>query len=330
MNKPSDNFDNDDPQMEHLFQLIGNRPALPEEYQKNWSAGFRAELQKVVTRRRQKLRVAVGICAVLVFGLFFSFLSPWQSDQQIRIAQLSGLSGQMRLNGEIVPTQQSATAIDSGSRIETATASFARLRYQQADIRLAENTTLYLFEDKISLTSGEIYIDSQSKKGRNILVIAKGVYIRDIGTQFLVSTSANGVISRVREGSIAVKFDAIEHIAKADSTARQIEITSNGSTRMSEIPAFGDEWDWIMNQSPAFHLDGSSALEFLQWVSDESGRPLVFASQLARETAEKTILHGDINGIHPEVAVDLVLASTQLIAEFSPTGQVLISERQTQ
>ena len=330
MNKKADNFDNDDQQMEQLFQLIGNRPALPEEYQKNWSSSFRNELQKVIAKRRQKRTVAAGLCAALVFGLFLSYFFPWQTNQQTGIAQLSAFTGEMRLNGETVTTHQAAIAIEPGSRIETATASFARLTYQQADIRIADNTTLFLLEDKISLTSGEIYIDSQVKNDTAMLVISKGVQIRDIGTQFLVSTTADGVISRVREGAIAVKIADIEHIAAASLFARQIEIPANGPVTISDIPAFGADWEWIMNQSPEFQLEGSTALEFLEWISGESGRPLVFASQLARDSAEKTILHGDISGIHPEMAVDLVLAATQLTADISTAGEVLIGIKSTQ
>ena len=80
--------------------------------------------------------------------------------------------------------------------------------------------------------------------------------------------------------------------------------------RPEQIPVTGPTWDWAVNLAPGFELEGSSLLEFLKWASREAGLELEFADNGVMAETMSARLHGSIDGLSPEQAIQSVLATT--------------------
>ena len=187
-------------------------------------------------------------------------------------------------------------------------------------------SSLRVAADGVHLLAGEIYISHVAglSPQRAITVYTPFASIRDIGTQFTVALTAEGVISTVRRGSIKVSTEDTEYTAEATgSSARRV--TVNQRQQVSSGEAQGNNWVWIYQAAPAFTLEGRSAYDFLQWSVAETGLQLRFASGSAEIYARSTILHGDISNMAPDQAVAPVLSSTHLQAQHVDAHTLVLS-----
>ena len=74
----------------------------------------------------------------------------------------------------------------------------------------------------------------------------------------------------------------------------------------------GTEWAWIVRAAPPFQVEGKTLAAFLDWVTRESGRRIEFADDRIRRSSTGTILHGSIDGLTTEEALEVILPACGL------------------
>ncbi|MCB1678322.1 MAG: FecR domain-containing protein [Halioglobus sp.] len=314
-----------------LLRIAGKREELPTTLQQRWETQFRAELNNVLDRRRQRRRrFILGVCAsaasaVLALGILLQRPAP--APLQIQVSQLRGEHALRQPDGSATPLRpQQQLAPDSV--VETGADGHVALTYGHYDLRLNRATQVALQADRIRLLAGEIYVSGQpDRPGPGALRIdtVHGV-IRDIGTQFLVTVLAQRTVTTVRRGALLISSGTAELRAAAQpGSAQRVVIEPQGHLLETQTTPSGPDWRWIYDSSPGFTLEGRSAYDFLQWSVTESGLRLEFATQSAEIHARTTVLHGDIARLDPEQAVDPVLAATDLSARRTADNRLLVS-----
>ena len=88
-------------------------------------------------------------------------------------------------------------------------------------------------------------------------------------------------------------------------------LTASGELSRRTTPIYGPEWDWILDVSPSFSLEGETLEAFLGWVSRETGWDLEFASETVAASLP-VVLHGSVDGMRPNQALEAVLPTCGL------------------
>ena len=117
---------------------------------------------------------------------------------------------------------------------------------------------------------------------------------------------------------------------EAIEAAAGVELSVGGDGQVSRrtVDAHGPIWDWILEIAPAFTLEGSELPAFLSWVSRETGREIRFSDPSTSRAAADTIVHGSIEDMRPDAALDAVLPTCGL--DYRVEGDAWILEARTQ
>lgn len=157
---------------------------------------------------------------------------------------------------------------------------------------------------RIAVDSGAVYITT-ARSG--IRVATPFGTVRDIGTRFEVRVTPGAARVRVRDGSVMLA----SHRA---GRGEQLDVTSAGAVTTGPAPTWGGEWEWTMDLTPPFTLEGASVAQFLGWVSAESGLEVRYATTAIEQRAKQTTLHGSAGALHPDVAAKAILPTAGLHA----------------
>jgi FecR protein len=316
-----DHKDPDEERLSRLLRAAGPRPPLPEDLKHSWDAHFRAELasaraQRNKLRRRSIASIAAAVVAVTA-GLFALLREPAPTAPLIQVTSITGSARWSAAQGPEMALAQ-GQLLASGEAIYTAATGYVALRWAGYDLRLNSETRVSLADDGVYLHRGELYA-SDNPAGISHIQLAittpHGV-IRDIGTQFTVKVGQEKTLATVRRGALQLQAGNTTHQARAEpGSARQISIDSAQQIDSTQVATTGSHWQWIYHARPSFELAGQSARAFLQWSVSESGLELTYDSAAAKAYAQRTELHGSIDGLDPEAAIGPVLASTDLVAE---------------
>ncbi len=323
----------DEETIKRLLQAAGRRAEIPEDTKRIWEETFRRELGVAVQKRRWRFRTITGaLCATVLLAIFYWAVPMQQSATHAQIARITDIAGSgfASIGAQQQQRLQPGSSVTPATLLQTPEKSRLAIDYANASVRLNEHTRIRVFKDYIELLSGQIYIDNNNNNLSSIRVKTSIAEIRDIGTQFSVSYSAEGLTTMVREGEILVDFgrDEYKATAKADF-AQSISISNNREVSKSRARKQGDEWDWILEVASPFAIEGRTAYDFLQWSARETGLRLDFDDHRAQLHAQRTILHGDVSTLNPNTAIEVVLATTRLTADRSEDGRlrILLSER---
>lgn len=167
----------------------------------------------------------------------------------------------------------------------------------------------------LSLGRGLVYLDIPPDDSRSnpLRVESRVGVIEHVGTQFEVMSSDQSVRIRIREGQIRLLEPAQTILGNAGT---ELLLTPGGLTQRA-IDTSSRDWLWAAALAPDYQLEGASLIDFLKWVSRESGHKLEFADTRAQAVADRTILHGSVQGQAPMDALSNVLATTSLSYEIS-------------
>ena len=185
-------------------------------------------------------------------------------------------------------------------------------------IALLDNTSIRLdggtvlrarAKDKFDLISGRVYVDSGDfySTGQVEIATASGV-ATDIGTQFLVEFHEADMTVAVREGQV--------DIADGPSSfsvlpGEQLTLRPGAPPARDTVSLSGQDWRWAIALGPAYDIDGQSVLEYLKWVSRESGLQLEFVDNDLRMAAMSVELQGSYEGLMPLESLESVLSTTR-------------------
>ena len=304
----------------HLLRLAGPRPAVPaervERIRHAVTATWRAELRRHRLRRRLVTGAAVlAAAAALVVAIRLAAPPKVEAPSP-------------KTNSAVVERVEGATPVLSAGRrlsigewIETAPDSRVALRIgDRTSMRFDVSTRARLLDAKtIELERGAIYLDTGAEPVAFEVHTRLGV-ARDIGTQFEVRLIHDSLRVRVRSGQVELRSPTTTTSVGAGS-----EVTFAGDHAATrEIPTFGPEWQWASQLATPFDIEGQPLAAFLEHISREQGWILRYSDAELAGNARKIVLHGSVYGLQPEVAVTVVLRTSNLAWEIRD-GELMVS-----
>jgi len=305
--------------VERALRRAGPRPVAPELTVARVKASIQAEWEDAVRRgagRRLRNRALIAaIAASVVLGVF----SLWTVRRDGGpIADLAAIARLELLTGDVSiqpPTESSGSGLAAGTWIDSGTNGRVALRMAgNQSVRIEVGTSLRLISSEILLLEqGEVYVDSglaEASADRTLSVRTRLGEIRDVGTQFAVELDESRMHVRVREGRVGVRQEGTTH----DATAGE-ELTLGPEAEISRraILPYGPEWDWVGSIAPTPEIHGRPLAQFLDWVTRETGRIVVFADAETATRSADIVLSGSIDGLAPLEALDAVLPTCDLV-----------------
>ena len=178
-------------------------------------------------------------------------------------------------------------------------------------LRIARGTRLEVTATGgVALEEGEAYADLPPGVARAPAFVIRTPFglVEHLGTQFDVTVNSELRI-RVREGRVRWSRSSETTTVVAGT---ELFVPHSGPTSQRAIATHGAQWSWVEALEPDYVIEDRVLMEFLQWAARESGRQLRFADEHARAVAGQTRLHGSINGLSPDKALETVLTTTSL------------------
>ena len=303
--------------LEALLRLAGPSDQIPDDIRARVYASARAELRqsaRLAPLRRWVIPVALAASLVIVALAI-------QPDAAV----------QPRLVGSVVMTVGTASAdgdaIRVGDVIDTAAGSGLSIELNNGtSLRVDEETVLKVESIKtFNLVAGRIYVDTGDRiyPRRMVTIRTPSGTATDVGTQFSVRYERATMSVAVREGRVDLSDSGESYAA---TRGDKISLRPGMSALVEQVPVSGPTWDWAVGLAPRFELEDSSLLEFLKWASREAGLELEFADAGVMTESMSAKLHGSIDGLSPEQAIQSVLATTSF--DYVIDGDRLVISKQ--
>jgi hypothetical protein len=260
--------------------------------------------------------MAAASVLAIVIGLFLGMHPESQGEMIGSLADARG--GTLEVAGRFFGhrTVAGGNAIRVGDTF-TARGAALILLTRGGTLRVAEGSVIGVAAAfQLQLERGTLYVDKPVglPTAARLRVATRAGLVEHVGTEFEVFSDDQIVRIRVREGEVRFSSAIGVQVAVAGT---QLVATSDGQVTRQAIPTYGRDWQWTVALAPEFAVEGRSLEDYLQWISRELGRPVVFADARARESAQRTILHGAIHSPATLDALDEVLSSTSLTYELA-------------
>ncbi|HXT21561.1 MAG TPA: FecR family protein [Thermoanaerobaculia bacterium] len=321
-------------QVAALLRLAGAAPALSEEElqpaREAARAVWRGRVRQRTARRQQVWTVgALAASVVAIVGVAWWMRRPVTPASPITIAALELSSGGVTVEPiPATPPRGAAPTLLAGTVLTSAADGRAALRLPGgASVRLDGSTRVRLVSPRaLALEAGALYVDSGALPGAQIEIDTPLGRVTDLGTQFEVRLAPTSAASpelrlRVREGEVRVDADGVIHRAEAGS---ELRLTPDGSAQRAAVAADDAAWQWAARAAPAPEIEGQT----LQWFLDREARELGLRWRLVEPRPERApreiVLHGSVEGLTPDEAIDVVLTGSGLRGERA-AGELLIS-----
>jgi hypothetical protein len=307
--------------IESLLRTTGRRPVVPADRAARVKARVRAhwEAERIRRSRNRRAWIVTGVAAAasittaVGLGVRQRMASPPVTMQAARVEMVVE-SAWLQPPGSASPSPlRSGDRIEVGCEVATEDRGRIALRMSRGhSVRIDAGTRVRVVSDRvIALDRGAVYVDSRGPAGApagSLEVRTPFGSIRDIGTQFEVRLE-DSLRVRVREGRIVLAGAAASSEVEA---GHELEIGEDGRATRRESAAFGAEWEWVGAVTPMLDLEGRSVQEFLDWVARERGLRLRFEGREAASAAPAIKLHGSIDGMTLEQALESVLPTCRM------------------
>lgn len=327
----SDNIENTsmakDEALERLLSQAPRRPVPSTADEAKARAAVQSEWRNVVHRQsRRRNVVRFALAATVLVAAFLSFnVFRTNGIAPVQVATIDKSFGSIYLLGErselhetsnlesVVAGQSVKTGPDSGLGVVMGTGPSLRVD-EQTRIEFMDDGTVHLY-------TGRVYVDSN--EGSIIIVTDQGV-VTHRGTQYMTAIDGTELSVSVRAGEVAI--DGAFH----DTTVTPGQlVTMRGSQRprVANIAVYGNAWNWAAEMAPSKDFDGKTVLQFLDWVSHETGLDFEFETPRAEKLASGT-LSGKLD-LPPMRALTLRMKSADLDWRIED-GVIYIRETGTQ
>jgi ferric-dicitrate binding protein FerR (iron transport regulator) len=213
--------------------------------------------------------------------------------------------------------------LNAGSDFEARGASMLAL-HDGGNVRIAPDSKFQVLSaNAIRLDRGEMYVDIPpgAHAGSSFVAITNAGEFRHVGTQFAIAVVDGATRVRVREGS--VQWSA----ADGESTlpaGTELRVDRDHHVTRGTVESSGAHWLWTEAMAPEIDIEDRPLTEFLDWVARETGRKLVIADEPTRRRVNSIFMHGNVRGLPPLQALEVVMASTSLRFDL-PTGAIRVS-----
>jgi len=318
--------DSDAAQDAALRRLLSQTPlsaAALQRVQDNVEREWRATWQQ----RRQRIRSAWA--AALVACLVLAALLVWRGPQFWRTQTVFGQFAGEALALEVqrpgwFSRPGASTVLHVGDTVRARANTAIELR-GGGWLRLRQGATVAVARrNELWLERGTAYVDLDSERfaGRLAVLTAYG-RVEHLGTQFEATVESGQLRLRVREGTVRLT-GLVEVQAMA---GEELRLAGNGKLQRAYLAPYDAAWNWVQEPPTTLEVEGQSLLRLLRWVARESGRRLEFADAQVEQIADRSILHGSIRGLSPELALRAMLATTSLSAELRADSVVVAPGR---
>ena len=304
--------------------------AVHDEWQAALKAGDRTgdgaadESKTYSAPPSQRRGWSLAIAASLVLAI--SVLSPLMFTQPIvaQVADVRGSGGYIKSSGIQAwwgarrPLTQ-GEVLKEGESIQTDAATFVRISVNNdVSVRVAGNTQLRLSKpNRFDLTNGDLYIESApgSDTPETPLTIRTALGdVAHLGTRYLVSQREGNLQVFVREGLVKLDTQKGERHLAAEGQGLQVRAMSS-TPALSAIDAFDPAFAWLA-EIPAPLSQGPLSLDvFFEWYEIETGKPLSLQGSDSLAAPEQVMLRGNVQGLSPDKALDVVALSSDLRVE---------------
>ncbi|MEJ2084842.1 MAG: FecR domain-containing protein [Acidobacteriota bacterium] len=322
-----------------LMVGAGERPELPQGDLETIRQAARAQWLELVERRnstvgsrRNRLwALAASVLLVVAVAWWWSTTTAHlDSDGSPVVATIE------RLDGQGIEGFTAGTEIRLGDTLETRTGDDGgaqRMALQLAggaSLRLdALSVVVFSDEQEVELRKGALYFDTGADPAAVApwTVVTELGAVRHVGTQFEVRLLDydEAVRIRVREGEVSLESSSGSYSIVA---GEQIEVSEDGRTDSDSIPNYGSDWDWVGEITPGIEIDDLPILDYLQWLSRESGRRVVFENDVVERYALEHTISMSIEGMTPMESLDNVRVASDLIFE-EQNGSILVLAPET-
>jgi len=311
----TENTNGKDP-LEKIFQLAGRRepvdPARAEAIEKKTHERWQQMLarRRAEQRRRRFAWAGGGLAFAASIAVAVIFMSRVAIETPM-VATVVNVLGTPEggARGHAMAALVAGAELHAGSVLETAADDGVALQLAGGhSLRLAAASRVRIETDAVMLDAGAVYLDSGGEgRATPIEVRSRLGSVRELGTQYIVHLGGNSLDVSVREGAVHVAQGNITATARAGEL---LQLDKTGQILRQPIAEYGERWAWVAELAPVPSLEGLTLAEFLRWLVREQGWQLEFATpELARQAA-KVDLHGSIEGLSGEEALELVMAST--------------------
>lgn len=302
----------------HLVRLAEPRQEMAAErlrrMQEDLRPMWKAQSGGRGSALRRRLLVAACLVALAGAGAFLARLLLREAARPlVTVARIDGAANAWSETGAgVVETLSPGASLAAGRSV--ATSADARVALDTVNghsLRLDRDSRVVLVSEReIRLEHGAVYLDSGANRPAEapLAVLTPLGRVREVGTQFEVRVSADTLTVRVREGRVSLGDDR----ESAEARAGEELTLSAGRLSRRTISADSPAFDWAQSIAPTWELDGSRLSDFLAWVARESGRQLLYADAALAGEAPDVILRGDVDGLRPVEALEVILPAVGL------------------
>ena len=306
-----------------LFEHVSRRLQPPSRDEEEIREAVHAQWSRSTRRRRRRKQfVYWALAASVMLAVFVGLRSPPDLTTPVLVATIEKSFGEIVLRKEeardLILSHHQPTNIMTGQTIVTGVdARLSLIWFNGGSLRLDQETEVrFISPSVVELIVGRIYFDSGSTAakragGSSFAVSTDIAIVRHVGTQFMIGVFDRVLTVSIREGAVSIEGSRYDGTATA---GERVEIQTDGGYVIDAEPGFGNQWNWIEAIAPSMNLNGRTILEFLNWVSRESGRPLKFESASAKAIAASEELRGIVD-VEPTRALEIFLQTTDLEAE---------------
>jgi ferric-dicitrate binding protein FerR (iron transport regulator) len=279
---------------------VPNSDRVYGEVRKSWRRG-------TLSSQLFRWLAPAGVVATAI--LAFVLLSTPQPEPAQVVATVS------RVVGSGLASQQfsAGSSVKVGDLIATGNDEGLSLRLARNEsLRIDANTEVRIdASDRFTLLAGRIYADTGQfvYRDKGLLIGTEFGTVSDVGTQFSVSVSTRSLDVAVREGRVDVTNTQQSYAARM---GERLTLDQAGSADLVQLDPHDPSWAWVTELTPSLDLTGKSLLDFLKWGARETGRVLQFESDDTRMFAMRTDVHGSVEGLTPDEALDAILATTSV------------------
>lgn len=301
--------------VESLLHTAGRRSQPPEAAYRQVLAAATATFRNRAARRRRRLWLSAAAAAAVLAGIALQ-MQPWPPPvaPRLAIASVNRVVGTVEWTAGKTwqPLTDPFEELAAGARLRTLAGARAGLLLDAGrSLRLDSLTEVTLATtDHLQLVRGAVYVDSgPAGAGRSFEIATPAGTARELGTRYELRVDDEALRLSVREGQVAIERGR----QRVTSTAGQrITIDASGTVFRTAIAANAADWQWTETVTPAPDIDGRPVGELLAWVARETGRRLSYATPQLEQQAGSIILRGNIRHLAPLVALDVMLATTDL------------------
>lgn len=316
MNEPIPGTESDEESLRDLLREAGARAAPPANVVNDVRLVVFKEWQQLVQQRRRTRFVRYGLAASMAAAVIAVLVvmqsMPPHGEPVATVARVDGVLQMGAPGGEEWQPALPGVSLPRDVVLRTEEGTRAALDMHGLSVRIDSGSLVRLERsDRITLDRGALYVDSgatpQSAASRLLAVDTLYGSVQHVGTQYALRVLQHGLSVSIREGRVQIDRDGRTY---AGAAGEHIMVPREGAIQRGATTPQDPEWQWAMTVAPGFLIEHRPLSQFLDWVSRETGKPVVYASPEVRARAEQLILRGSVSDLPPEQALAAVLATT--------------------